>query len=65
MVEINTEKKINSVGGLTSRDVIKLMKALEGVVLSFDQLYYYEHTGLIIPSIKKALCSVFNYIISP
>ncbi len=54
MVEINTEKKINSVGGLTSRDVIKLMKALEGVFLSFDQLYYYEHTGLIIPSIKKA-----------
>ncbi len=40
MVEINTEKKINSVGGLTSRDVIKLLKALEGVVLSFDQLYY-------------------------
>ncbi len=54
MVEINTGKQINSVGGLTSRDVIKLMKALEGVVLSFDQLYYYEHTGLIIPSIKKA-----------
>ena len=54
MVKNNTEKNINSVGGLTSRDVIKLMKALEGVVLSFDQLYYYEHTGLIIPSIKKA-----------
>lgn len=54
MVKINTEKKINSVGGLTSRDVIKLMKALEGVALSFDRLYYYEQTGLIIPSIKKA-----------
>lgn len=54
MVEINTEKNKNSVGGLTSRDVIKLMKALEGVDLSFDQLYYYENTGLIIPSIKKA-----------
>lgn len=54
MVKINTEKQINSVGGLTSRDVVKLMKALEGVALSFDQLYYYEHTGLIIPSIKKA-----------
>ena len=54
MVKINTEKQKNSVGGLTSRDVIKLMQALEGVELSFDQLYYYEHTGLIIPSIKKA-----------
>lgn len=54
MVEINTEKHKNSVGGLTSRDVIKLMRALEGVNLSFDQLYYYENTGLIIPSIKKA-----------
>ena len=53
MVKNNTEKNINSVGGLTSRDVIKLMMALEGVVLSFDQLYYYEHTGLIIPSIKN------------
>ncbi len=54
MVEINTEKQKNSVGGLTSGDVVKLMKALEGINLSFDQLYYYEHTGLIIPSIKKA-----------
>ena len=54
MVEINTEKQKNSVGGLTSRDVVKLMKALEGTNLSFDQLYYYEQTGLIVPSIKKS-----------
>jgi len=54
MVEINTEKQKNSVGGLTSGDVVKLMKALEGINLSFDQLYYYENTGLIVPSIKKA-----------
>ncbi len=54
MVEINTEKQKNSVGGLTSGDVVKLMKALEGTTLSFDQLYYYENTGLIVPSIKKA-----------
>ena len=54
MVEINTEKQKNSVGGLTSGDVVKLMKALEGTSLSYDQLYYYEHTGLIIPSIKRA-----------
>ena len=54
MVEINTEKHKNSVGGLTSRDVVKLMKALEGISLSYDQLYYYEHTGLIVPSIKKS-----------
>ena len=44
----------NSGSGLTSRDVIKLMKALEGTSLSFDKLYYYEQTGLIVPSIKKA-----------
>ena len=54
MAEINTDKQKNSVGGLTSRDVIKLMQALEGRSLSFDQLYYYEQTGLIVPSIKKA-----------
>ena len=41
MAEINTDKQKNSVGGLTSRDVIKLMQALEGRSLSFDQLYYY------------------------
>lgn len=40
--------------GLTSGDVVKLIFSLEGEKLSFDQLYYYEKTGLIIPSIKKA-----------
>lgn len=40
--------------GLTSGDVVKLIFALEGEKLSFDQLYYYERSGLIIPSIKKS-----------
>ena len=70
MSKSGNENKRNEIGGLTSRDVIKLMKALEGVELSFDKLYYYEHTGLIIPSIKKAkgkgiprLYSVEDFII--
>ena len=54
MAESHSSKKKGSGSGLTSRDVIKLMKALEGVNLSFDQLYYYEQTGLIVPAIKKA-----------
>ncbi|MEQ9618681.1 MAG: hypothetical protein RIG61_05870 [Deltaproteobacteria bacterium] len=51
------EKKDNSVrlqAGLKSRDVIQLIEALEGVKLDFDHLYYYEHTGLIVPSVRKA-----------
>lgn len=39
--------------GLKSRDVIELIEALEGVKLDFDRLYYYEHIGLIIPSIRR------------
>jgi len=54
MVENNTDRQKYSIGGLTSRDIIKLMDALEGVRLNFDQLYYYEHTKLIVPSIRKA-----------
>ena len=39
---------------LKSRDIIKLIEALEGVTLDYDNLYYYEHTGLIVPSLRKA-----------
>lgn len=39
--------------GLKSKDVIELIEALEGVKLDFDRLYYYEHIGLIIPSIRR------------
>lgn len=39
---------------LKSRDIIKLIEALEGVKLDYDNLYYYEHTGLIVPSLRKA-----------
>jgi len=39
--------------GLKSKDVIQLIQALEGVELDYDRLYYYEHTGLIVPSLKK------------
>jgi len=70
MSESGNEKKKIDVGGLTSRDVAKLMYVLEGIELSFDRLYYYEQTGLIIPSIKRArgkgiprLYSVEDFII--
>jgi len=38
---------------LKSKDVIELLEALEGIKLDFDHLYYYEHTGLITPSIRR------------
>ncbi len=40
--------------GLKSIDIIHLIEALEGIKLDFDHLYYYEHTGLIVPSLKKS-----------
>jgi DNA-binding transcriptional MerR regulator len=40
--------------GLKSKDVLELLEALEGVKLDFDNLYYYEHTGLIVPSIRRS-----------
>ncbi len=41
------------INGLKSKDVIELIRALEGVKLDFDRLYYYEQIGLIIPSIRR------------
>lgn len=56
--------------GLKSKDVIDLLEALEGIKLDFDHLYYYEQTGLIIPSVRKGqgrgipkLYSVEDFII--
>lgn len=40
--------------GLKSKDVIELIESLEGVIIDFDQLFYYEHTGLVVPSIRSA-----------
>lgn len=40
--------------GLTSRDVIELINSVDNVKLTFDKLYYYETTGLIIPGIRQA-----------
>ena len=40
--------------GLKSKDVIQLILALEGVKLDYDHLYYYEHTGLLVPSLRKS-----------
>lgn len=48
------ESSVRFQAGLKSRDVIQLIEALEGVKLDFDHLYYYEHTGLIVPSLRKA-----------
>ena len=47
-----TIKKIDN--GLKSIDIIHLIEALEGIKLDFDHLYYYEHTDLIVPSLKKS-----------
>jgi len=47
-----TIKKVEN--GLKSIDIIHLIEALEGVKLDFDHLYYYEHTDLIVPSLKKS-----------
>lgn len=40
--------------GLKSKDVIQLILALEGVKIDYDHLYYYEHTGLLVPSLRQA-----------
>ena len=70
MSENKNRKKDKKAGGLTSGDIVKLMKGLESVELTFDQLYYYEQTGLIVPSIKSSqgrgiprLYSVEDFII--
>lgn len=48
----NTNPKV--INGLGSRQVVELIESLEGVRLTYDQLYYYEHTGLVVPSIRSA-----------
>lgn len=70
MTKLKDSKDKGFVNGLTSRDVVKLMDALEGAKLTFDQLYYYEQTGLIVPSVRSAkgrgvprLYSVEDFII--
>ena len=40
--------------GLKSKEVMELIESLEGVIIDFDQLFYYEHTGLVVPSIRSA-----------
>jgi hypothetical protein len=55
MDEKKTRKARTKVlNGLKSRDVLGLIEALEGVKLDFDHLYYYEHTGLIVPSVRSS-----------
>lgn len=49
------EKDKSRFSGLTSGDVVKLIYALEGEKLSFNQLYYYEKTGMIVPSIRSSV----------
>jgi DNA-binding transcriptional MerR regulator len=68
-------KKIKSttlkvIHGLKSKDVIELVESLEGLRIDYDHLYYYEHTGLVVPSIragqgrgKPKLYSVEDFII--
>ena len=47
-----TQKRVEN--GLKSKDVIQLILALEGVKIDYDRLYYYEHTGLLVPSLRKS-----------
>ena len=47
------EVKPKVLHGLKSKEVIELIESLEGVVIDFDQLFYYEHTGLVVPSIRS------------
>ncbi|MCH8029449.1 MAG: MerR family transcriptional regulator [Candidatus Dadabacteria bacterium] len=59
MVKSREEKHQNIawskvIDGIKSRDVIELIESLEGTKLTLDRLYYYERTGLIVPSIKKS-----------
>jgi DNA-binding transcriptional MerR regulator len=56
--------KAKILNGLKSKDVIELIEALEGVKLDFDRLYYYERSGLIVPSIRKGQGSGFPKIYS-
>lgn len=46
--------KTKVINGLGSRQVVELIDSLEGVRLTYDQLYYYESTGLVVPSIRSA-----------
>ncbi len=48
----NSKTKV--ISGLGSRDVVELIESLEGIRLSYDQLYYYENTGLVVPSIRSS-----------
>jgi len=64
------EPRTKVLHGLKSKDVIELIESLEGVKLDFDHLYYYEHTGLLVPSIRSSqgrgypkLYSVEDFII--
>ncbi|NIP32000.1 MAG: MerR family transcriptional regulator [Candidatus Dadabacteria bacterium] len=47
-------KKTRFISGLKSKDIVKLIETLENVNISYDQLYYYERTGLIVPSVRKS-----------
>jgi DNA-binding transcriptional MerR regulator len=48
----DTRKRVEN--GLKSKDVIQLILALEEVKIDYDRLYYYEHTGLLVPSLRKS-----------
>ncbi|HSG30074.1 MAG TPA: MerR family transcriptional regulator [Thermodesulfobacteriota bacterium] len=46
--------KTKVINGLGSRQLVELIESLEGVKLTYDQLYYYENTGLVVPSVRSA-----------
>ncbi|NIS10085.1 MAG: MerR family transcriptional regulator [Candidatus Dadabacteria bacterium] len=46
--------KTKIINGLGSKQVVELIDSLEGVKLTYDQLYYYESTGLVVPSVRSA-----------
>ena len=46
--------KTKVINGLGSKQVVELIDSLEGIKLTYAQLYYYETTGLVVPSIRSA-----------
>jgi len=46
--------KTKVINGLGSKQVVELIDSLEGIKLTYDQLYYYENTELVVPSIRSS-----------
>ncbi|MGQ0793315.1 MAG: MerR family transcriptional regulator [Deltaproteobacteria bacterium] len=52
--EAGKKGKAKILRGIKSREIIELIEATEGIKFDSDRLYYYERTGLIVPSVRRA-----------